>query len=307
MIRAESITKTFSGVGEPIRSLRDVSVTVERGSIFGLIGSNGSGKSTFLRILSGVYEPDAGDVRIDGVHVFENPAVKSRIVYLSDEPYFLPHATMTTMVAFYRSMYPRFSMERYTALREAFGLSDRRQIRTFSKGMQRQVAVILALSSMPDYLFCDETFDGLDPVMRQAVKRLIIDDVAQRELCCITATHNLRELEDMADHIALLHKGELLFSADTDEIRTNIVKVQVSFAKEDCDRIEAEFAALHPLQFNRRGSLFTAVLRGTEESVTSWIRERAPQFCEFIPLTLEEVFITEMEERNYDFAANCLG
>ena len=143
--------------------------------------------------------------------------------------------------------------------------------------------------------------------MRQAVKRLIIDDVAQRELCCITATHNLRELEDMADHIALLHKGELLFSADTDEIRTNIVKVQVSFAKEDCDRIETEFAALHPLQFSRRGSLFTAVLRGTEESVTPWIRERSPQFCEFIPLTLEEVFITEMEERNYDFAANCLG
>lgn len=307
MIHVESISKTFSGGGELIHSLRNVSLTVERGSIFGVIGSNGSGKSTLLRILSGVYEPDCGSVSVDGVHVFENTAIKSRIVYLSDEPYFLPHATMATMAAFYKSIYPHFSMERYKALRNAFGLSDKRQIRTFSKGMQRQVAVILALSSMPDYLFCDETFDGLDPVMRQAVKRLIIDDVAQRDLCCITATHNLRELEDMADHIALLHKGEILFSADTDEIRTNIVKVQVSFAKEDCDRIEAEFAALHPMQLTRRGSLFTAVLRKTEESVTMWIRERNPQFCEFIPLTLEEVFITEMEERNYDFAANCLG
>lgn len=307
MIRAESITKTFWGAGEMIRSLHDVSITVERGSIFGLIGSNGSGKSTLMRILSGVYEPNSGEVLVDGARVFENTAVKSRIVYLSDEPYFLPHATMATMCAFYRSMYPQFSMERYRTLRDAFGLSERLQIRSFSKGMKRQVSVVLALSCMPDYLFCDETFDGLDPVMRQAVKRLIIDDVAQRDLCCITATHNLRELEDMADHIALLHKGELLFSADTDDIRTNITKVQVSFPKEACDRIEEEFSAIHPLQLERRGSLFTVILRGNEASLTPWIRERSPVFYEFIPLTLEEVFITEMEERNYDFAANCLG
>ena len=231
MIRAENITKYF----DDVRSLHEVSIGVKDGSILGLIGSNGSGKSTLLRILSGIYLPDTGDILYDGEPVFENTAVKKQIVYLSDDPYFLPQCTMNDMRDFYASVYPDFSHARYEALTKQFGLNPRRRIITFSKGMQKQVSMLLGLSCQPKYLFCDETFDGLDPVMRQLVKSLIITDVAERDMCCVVASHNLREMEDMADHIALLHQGELLLERELDDIRTNMVKVQVSYRKEVCD------------------------------------------------------------------------
>jgi len=303
MIRAENIIKYF----DDIRSLHEVSIGVKDSSILGLIGSNGSGKSTLLRILAGIYLPDTGDILYDGEPVFENTAVKNRIVYLSDDPYFLPHCTMNDMRDFYASVYPDFSGKRYEALTKQFGLNPRRRIVTFSKGMQKQVSMLLGLSCMPKYLFCDETFDGLDPVMRQLVKNLIITDVAEREMCCVVASHNLREMEDMADHIALLHTGELLLERELDDIRTNMVKVQVSYRKEECDSMAEKLKALSPLSVERRGSLFTLILRGTEESLQPWFTESAPLFCEYIPMTLEEIFIMEMEERGYEFAGQILG
>ena len=303
MIRAENITKYF----DDVRSLHEVSIGVKDGSILGLIGSNGSGKSTLLRILSGIYLPDTGDILYDGEPVFENTAVKKQIVYLSDDPYFLPQCTMNDMRDFYASVYPDFSLERYEALTKQFGLNPRRRIITFSKGMQKQVSMLLGLSCQPKYLFCDETFDGLDPVMRQLVKSLIIADVAERDMCCVVASHNLREMEDMADHIALLHQGELLQERELDDIRTNMVKVQVSYRKEVCDAMAETLRELQPLSMERRGSLFTLIVRGTEESLQPWFAETSPLFCEYIPMTLEEIFITEMEERGYEFTSQILG
>jgi len=303
MIRAENITKHF----DDVRSLHEVSIGVKDGSILGLIGSNGSGKSTLLRILSGIYLPDTGDILYDGEPVFENTAVKKQIVYLSDDPYFLPQCTMNDMRDFYASVYPDFSHARYEALTKQFGLNPRRRIITFSKGMQKQVSMLLGLSCQPKYLFCDETFDGLDPVMRQLVKSLIIADVAERDMCCVVASHNLREMEDMADHIALLHQGELLLERELDDIRTNMVKVQVSYRKEVCDAMAETLRELQPLSMERRGSLFTLIVRGTEESLQPWFAETSPLFCEYIPMTLEEIFITEMEERGYEFTSQILG
>jgi len=303
MIRAENITKHF----DDVRSLHEVSIGVKDGSILGLIGSNGSGKSTLLRILSGIYLPDTGDILYDGEPVFENTAVKKQIVYLSDDPYFLPQCTMNDMRDFYASVYPDFSHARYEALTKQFGLNPRRRIITFSKGMQKQVSMLLGLSCQPKYLFCDETFDGLDPVMRQLVKSLIIADVAERDMCCVVASHNLREMEDMADHIALLHQGELLLERELDDIRTNMVKVQVSYRKEVCDAMAESLKELQPLSMERRGSLFTLIVRGTEESLQPWFAETSPLFCEYIPMTLEEIFITEMEERGYEFTSQILG
>ena len=303
MIRAENITKYF----DDVRSLHEVSIGVKDGSILGLIGSNGSGKSTLLRILSGIYLPDTGDILYDGEPVFENTAVKKQIVYLSDDPYFLPQCTMNDMRDFYASVYPDFSLERYEALTKQFGLNPRRRIITFSKGMQKQVSMLLGLSCQPKYLFCDETFDGLDPVMRQLVKSLIITDVAERDMCCVVASHNLREMEDMADHIALLHQGELLLERELDDIRTNMVKVQVSYRKEVCDAMAETLRELQPLSMERRGSLFTLIVRGTDESLQPWFAETSPLFCEYIPMTLEEIFITEMEERGYEFTSQILG
>jgi len=303
MIRAENITKYF----DDVRSLHEVSMTAGDGSISGLIGSNGSGKSTLLRILSGIYQPDTGDIFYDGAPVFENTAVKNKLVYLSDDPYFLPHCTMNDMRDFYASVYPEFDRERYESLTKQFGLNPRRRIVTFSKGMQKQVSMLLGLACRPKYLFCDETFDGLDPVMRQLVKSLIIADVAERDLCCVVASHNLREMEDMADHIALLHRGELLFEKELDDIRTNMVKVQVSYRKEICDDMAEKLRELQPMTLERRGSLFTLIVRGTEESLQQWFRETSPLFCEYIPMTLEEIFITEMEERGYEFTSQILG
>ena len=303
MIRAENITKHF----DDVRSLHEVSIGVKDGSILGLIGSNGSGTSTLLRILSGIYLPDTGDILYDGEPVFENTAVKKQIVYLSDDPYFLPQCTMNDMRDFYASVYPDFSHARYEALTKQFGLNPRRRIITFSKGMQKQVSMLLGLSCQPKYLFCDETFDGLDPVMRQLVKSLIIADVAERDMCCVVASHNLREMEDMADHIALLHQGELLLERELDDIRTNMVKVQVSYRKEVCDAMAESLKELQPLSMERRGSLFTLIVRGTEESLQPWFAETSPLFCEYIPMTLEEIFITEMEERGYEFTSQILG
>ena len=303
MIRTENVSKYFDSV----RSLHEVSITVEKGSIFGLIGSNGSGKSTLLRTMCGIYQPNEGEIYCCGEPVFENTAIKEKIVYLSDDPYFLPHSTMKDMCKMYSSIYPNFSMDRYNKLVEKFGLEENRKIQTFSKGMQKQVSVLLGLSCMPEYLLCDETFDGLDPVMRQLVKHLIIDDVAERDLCCIIASHNLREVEDVADHIGLLHKGELLFERELDDVRTNISKIQMSFPKERCDEMEVKLNELQPLTFVRRGSLFTVIVRGSESSLSGWIEEHKPQFCEFIPLTLDEVFITEMEERGYEFTKDFIG
>ncbi len=298
MIKINGITKNF----DKVRSLNDVSLCIENGSIFGLIGSNGSGKSTLIRIMTGIYLPDAGEVFYDGEPVWENTLVKRDIVYLSDDQYFIPHSTIADMKQMYKSVYPGFSDERYNELLTVFGLDEARKVSTLSKGMQKQVSILVGLSCRPRYLFCDETFDGLDPVMRQFVKRLLAEDVAEYGLCAIMASHNLRELEDICDHIGLLHKGELVLERDLDEAKTVMHKIQVSFEKTACESAEKALRDLAPISLERRGSLFTLIVRGEERELGEKIKGLSPLFMEFIPLTLEEIFISEMEEKGYEFA-----
>ena len=303
MIKIDSITKTF----DTVKSLDNVSLLVENGSIFGLIGSNGSGKSTLLRIMCGVYRPDNGDIFFDGVPVWENAEVKKRMVYLSDDQYFITGSTPADMMRMYRSVYPTFSVENYKHYMTQFGLDENRRLSTFSKGMQKQVSFILGLACCTDYLFCDETLDGLDPVMRQTVRHIIASEVAERGMTVVFASHNLKELEDICDHVALLHRGELLFEAGIDDIKRDIHKIQMGVDKSRAEEIREALKQLDTVSIEQRGSLFTIVARGTVPQIDNVILGFKPLFVEYIPLTLEEIFIAEMEERGYEFHESYIG
>lgn len=294
MIKIESVTKNFGDVC----SLDQVTLRIPDGSIFGLIGSNGSGKSTLLRAMSGIFAADKGCILYDGFNIWENTEQKAKLVHLSDEPYFLPHSSIEDMRNLFSSLYPTFDNTKFDKLLNLFGLPLRRKINTFSKGMQKQTSVLLGLSVRPKYLFCDETFDGLDPVMRHLVKRILMEDIAERGTTVVIASHNLRELEDICDHIALLHKGKLLFQNDLDDMKLSIQKIQAVFTDEGA---EEKLRELPLLNLERRGSMFTIVARGTRDEWEERLQAMHPQFYECIPLTLEEIFIAEMEENGYDF------
>lgn len=293
MIAATGVTKRF----DDVLAVDHVDANIRNGSVFGLIGSNGAGKSTFLRMLAGILRPDEGKIEIDGAEVFENIAVKSRCFYISDEQYFFANCTPEEMKNYYKALYPKFDEGRYRHLMHGFGLDGTRKIRTYSKGMKKQVSVICGVCSGADYLFCDETFDGLDPVVRQTVKGLFAGDVAERGMTPVIASHNLRELEDICDHVGLLHRGGILFSRDLDDMKLGIHKMQVIFSG---DVSENAFSKLEILTQERRGSLYTLVVRGSAEDVRREIGQLQPMFFEMLPLTLEEIFISETEVAGYD-------
>ena len=294
MIEVKELTKRF---GEKT-ALDRVSFAIGGGTVFGLVGSNGAGKSTFLRTAAGVYFPDGGQVLVDGEPPFENTAAKAKICFISDYPYFLPQATLADMAAFYANIYPRWDQARFDELCGIFpAIRKKERISGFSKGMQRQAALICAFAARPDYLLMDEIFDGLDPVMRQLLKRLISDEVAARGMTAIIASHNLRELEDLCDHIGLFHRGGILFEKDIDSLRLGVSKVQAVF-KPMPER--TAFAPLEILQFESRGSLVNLVVRGGQQEVLQKLDSLHPVFSEALPLTLEEVFISEMEVAGYD-------
>lgn len=291
MIIIKEISKTFSDV----KALDDVSLTVESGSILGLIGSNGSGKSTLLRAMCGIYRPDSGEILYDGAPVYENYALKQKIVYLSDEQYFAPAATLDDMRNLYKSVYETFDDARYVKMTELFGLDRSRKISTFSKGMQKQSSLLLGMSLRPDFLLCDETFDGIDPVMRQLVRRMIAEDVADNGLTAIISTHNLRELEDICDHICLLHKGKLILDRDLDNMKVSIHKVQFAV-----DGAYPDLSALDIISHETRGRLHSVICRGEAEAIEKTIVSYSPMYYDMLPLTLEEIFISEMEDIGYD-------
>ncbi len=293
MIEVTGLSKSFDN----IQALQQVSATIQKGSIFGLIGSNGAGKSTFLRLLAGIYRSDAGSIQIDGQPVYENEALKQRIFYISDDQFYFPNSNMEEMAQYYAVVYQKFSWERFRELTELFRLDSRRKLNTFSKGMQKQAHIILALASQPDYLFCDETFDGLDPVMRQAVKRLLADAVVSQQLTPIIASHNLRELEDICDHIGLLHQGGIIFERELDSLQSDIHKVQCAFS---APKKTEDFAGLEIVKLEQRGNLSVLVVRGNSAATEACIEAMQPLYCELLPLTLEEIFITEMEVLGYD-------
>lgn len=295
MIKAENVTKTF----EDFTALSHISCTIPQGCIYGMVGSNGAGKSTFLRLITGVYRPDEGSLTIDGQPVFENPAVKCRVAYVPDELYFLPGASMDRMAALYAAIYKSFDKNRYRALTEAFQLNPQKSLGTFSKGMRRQAATILAVSSRPQYIFFDETFDGLDPVMRNLVKSLICQDVLERQATAIITSHSLRELEDTCDQLALLHKGGLVLESDIQHLKTSLFKIQIAFSQE-YDR--SSFEGIDILHFSKRGSVANMIVRGGREETVNRLQLMAPILMDVLPLSLEEVFTYEMEALGYAFS-----
>lgn len=294
MIEVRELTKVFDG----IRAVDNITTTIQEGQIFGLIGSNGAGKSTFLRMLSGVMKSDCGSILIDGEPVYENLKVKSEICFLSDTAYFLPNATVKVMKKYYQMMYPKFDDKKFDELAECFHIEQERKIQTFSKGMKKQVSMLLGICTKTKYLFCDETFDGLDSVMRQAVKSLFALEVTNREFTPIIASHNLREIEDICDTVGMLHKGGILFTKDMEDMKFHMHKVQCVIANPvDEERLLAELSIIH---HEKRGSLLSFTARGTREEILDRVRERAPVFVEALPLSLEEIFISEMEVKGYD-------
>ena len=279
-------------------ALSDMSCEIPDGVIYGLVGSNGSGKSTFLRLISGVYRPKKGEITVDGKPLYENPEVKKDIVYVPDDLYFLPQSSMNTMAGFYAAAYEKFSYERFYELTKTFGLDPNANINTFSKGMKRQAATILGLSAMPKYLFFDETFDGLDPVMRNLVKQVIYNDVLERGTTTIITSHSLRELEDTCDQLALLHKGGIAFESDIQNLKTSLFKVQIAFGDEYG---RERFEGIEILNYRQLGSVSDLIVRGDKEEIVAKLKAMSPLIIDVLPLNLEEVFIYEMEALGYAF------
>ena len=293
MIKAGNLTKRFQGV----TAVDHIHAEIQDGTVFGLIGTNGAGKSTFLRMAAGILKPDEGTITLDGEAVFEDIRVKARCFYIPDEPYFLGNGTADDMKTFYQGIYPNFDTDRFGKLLKSFELDGRRKIQTFSKGMKKQLAVLLGICAGTDYLFCDETFDGLDPVMRQTVKSLFANDIEERNLTPVIASHNLRELEDICDHVGLLHRGGMLLSKDLDDMKMNIHKIQCVLPA-GLDRTNLQ--DLDIMTVEQRGSLLTLTVRGQKEEIRERMQSYHPVFFEMIPLSLEEIFISETEVAGYD-------
>ncbi len=294
MICAENLTLKF----DDFTALKNMNCQIPDGRIYGLVGSNGAGKSTFLRLATGIYRPTEGRVTVDGKPVYENPEVKKKIVYVPDELYFLPQSNMREMASLYAAIYESFDYERFENLTATFGLDPRANIATFSKGMKRQVSTILALSAMPEILLFDETFDGLDPVMRNLVKQVIDSDVRERNTTTIITSHSLRELEDTCDQLALLHKGGIVFESDIDNLKTALFKIQIAFDHPFCKQ---DIEGVEMLNYSQTGSVATFIVRGNREETSARLREMQPLLLDVLPLNLEEVFIYEMEALGYAF------
>lgn len=293
MIEVSGLTKTFDG----FVAVDDLNLSIRDSAVFGLVGTNGAGKSTFLKMAAGIMKPDSGSVRIDGTDVYEDTEVKRNLFYISDDQYFFENAKPREMTSLYRLVYPDFDIHRFDMLIDSFELPNDRKINTYSKGMKKLLAIIYGLSAKTKYLYCDETFDGLDPVMRQAVKSLIAGDMSDRGLTPVISSHNLRELEDICDHVGLLHKGGILLSEELDDMKLNIHKVQCVLKP---GMTEADIKGLDIIICERRGSLLTLTVRGGEEEINAVIRGLEPVFYETVPLTLEEIFISETEVKGYD-------
>lgn len=301
MITIDKVRKSFGGD----TAVANLSLTIQKGQVFGLVGTNGAGKSTLLRMTAGVLEPDSGSITIDNLPVFDNPAAKSRVYFISDEPYFFSNSSAADMLRYMCTAYPHFDADRFRVLLGDFGLDPKRPISHYSKGMKKQLAVICGIAANTDYLLCDETFDGLDPVMRQGTKSLFAQEMTGRGLTPVIASHNLRELEDICDHIGLLHRGGLLLSEDLADMKLGIQKVQCVFKNER--EMRFALAGLRVVHREDRGRLITLIVRGERDEIIQHFKGVDPVFFEILPLTLEEIFICETEVAGYDARKLILG
>ncbi len=293
MIEVKNVTKSFDG----FRALDGLTMTVPTGSIYGLVGPNGAGKSTVLRHITGVYRQDEGIITLDGEEIYENPQVKARLTSIPDDLYYFLSASTRDMMQFYKGFYPKFDLKRYEALKDVFATVDeKRPIRRLSKGMQKQSAFWLSLCCRPDYLILDEPVDGLDPVMRRQVWSLLMSDVAEYGTTVLVSSHNLRELEDVCDHVGILSKGKVLVERSLSDLQGNVVKMQVVFQEKEMPQMPSDLEVLHTSQVGR---IHTLIVRGTAEDVTNRLAVYSPLLMEALPLTLEEIFIYELGGEDY--------
>ena len=292
MIEVCDVTKCF---GE-FKALDELNMTVPTGTVYGLVGPNGAGKSTIIRHITGIYRQDSGTITVDGAPVYENPAVKGRIAYISDDVFYFNTASIRDMAKFYAGVYPNFSWERFNALQDAFALDQKRPIRRFSKGMQKQAAFWLCMAMQPEILVLDEPVDGLDPVMRRQVWSLLLGDVADRGTTVLVSSHNLRELEDVCDHVGILNKGKVLLERSLSDLQDNTVKIQAAYAAAEEPALPPELEVLHR---SAVGRVYTYIIRGRREDILHRMQALSPLLLEAIPLTLEEIFIYELGGADY--------
>ena len=294
MIEIRNLSKSFAKK----KVLDKLNCNIKTGSIYGLIGANGAGKSTLLRIITDIFKKDEGDIFIDGETLDKNQELKQKLVFVPDDLYFFPSYTLKDMANFYKAMYKKFDMERLKEYAKILKLDMNEKIQKFSKGMKRQCALICAICTNANYMFFDETFDGLDPVVRNLMKKIIANQMEIQETTIIMTSHNLRELEDICDNLGLLYKGGILFESEVDTLKTNIFKIQISlqeeFSKED-------FSEMNVLSFKKTGSVATIIAKGEKEEYEKYLESKHPIILDFLTLTLEEIFIYEMEVLGYEF------
>jgi ABC-2 type transport system ATP-binding protein len=293
MIEVKNVEKSFDG----FKALSGVNMHVKRGAIYGLVGPNGAGKSTIIRHITGVYKPDAGEVLIDGEPVFENRKVKSEFAYIPDDLFYFMQADTMEMKRFYAGIYPEFDEKLFYRLQEFFPAIDvKRTIRRLSKGMQKQVAFWLAICCKPDLLILDEPVDGLDPVMRRQIWSIIMSEVAENDMTVLVSSHNLRELEDVCDHVGIMHKGKIMIERSLSDLQGNISKVQIA-CQGGVPKLPDRFEILH---MSNTGRVYTMIVKGNPDEVASSVISNGPVLVDVLPLTLEEIFIYEMGGVDYE-------
>ena len=287
MLEVKNVVKTFDG----FRALDGLTMTVPKGAVYGLVGPNGAGKSTIIRHLAGIYRQDSGEVLLDGQPVYENTGAKRRMAVIGDDWYYFPQAGIREMAKFFAGIYPAFSWDRYEKLKQVFPLDEKMMLRRMSKGMQKQAAFWLTVCCMPEYLILDEPVDGLDPVMRRQVWSLLLGDVAERGTTVLVSSHNLRELEDVCDHVGILNHGKVLLERSLSDLQDNTVKLQVAYQGVTEPVLPTELNILHR---SHVGLVYTYIVRGSSQEILRRMQITEPVLLESIPLTLEEIFIYEL-------------
>ena len=294
MIRVNEVTKKFGD----FKALDRLTLHVKEGSVYGLVGPNGAGKTTIIKNLVGIYTPDSGEIEIDSQKVFENTELKNEVIYIGDDLFFFPAYSIMDMAKFYSGMYTNWSWERFNSLKDVFKIETNRKVRRLSKGMQKQVAFWLGISTCPKVLILDEPVDGLDPVMRKNVWKIVLQDVAERNTTILVSSHNLRELEDVCDHVGIMHRGRVVLEKALDDVKGNIHKIQLAFEGELPEGLRDKIDILHEEQIGRVNML---IVKGDSDEIDRKIKSYNPIICDMIPLTLEEVFIYELGGMGYEF------
>lgn len=295
MIEFKNVTMQF----DDFMALSDVSLEIKKGSAFGLLGANGAGKSTMLRLLAGIYKQKSGEVLMDGEPVFDHVENKGKVFFINDETVQYNRFTVNELKNYYKMFYPEFSEELFEKLRASIKLPENKKLSKFSKGMKRQAIMITALACQPQYLLMDEAFDGLDPTMRLIVKRMLVDAMVERDLTTIISSHNLKEIGELCDAVALIYQGKVVFSKDLDDVTGNIHKLQMAFQEEVDKEV---FASLDVVHYEKQGSIINMIVKGSEEVISNVIQPMNPLVYDRIPLTLEEIFIYEMEGLGYEYS-----